>query len=82
MVEVSFFGRLQDVAGGASRQINLDGARTVDDLVAALTKDDARLEAELRAPTTRYVVDNEIVAGTALISDAREVGFIPPVGGG
>lgn len=82
MASLVFFGRLQDVAGGASRQMDLTPYTTVDDLIASLAQEDARLGEALRAPTTRCIVNNEIVPRDTRITGVSEVAFIPPVGGG
>ena len=82
MGTVAFYGRLQDVAGGASRQMDLASLRTVEELVAVLASDNAELGVALNEPTIRCIVDDEIVPRRTEIAGAREVAFIPPVGGG
>ena len=82
MAAVLFFGRLQDVAGGRAKQMNLDGLVNIEDLIAALAKDSPRLGEALNETTVRCILNDAIVPRSALLVGAREVAFIPPVGGG
>ena len=83
MVRLTFFGRLTDLTDSAPREIDLPpGVGDVAALRAWLSDKDAHLADALAAPGVRAVVDDAIVADTHRISQAREIGFIPPVSGG
>lgn len=83
MARLLFFGKLGDLAGGRVRDGALpEGVTTVAQLISALGKDDPTLGEALLAPSTRFVVNEHIVAGDAVVGDGDEIAFLPPVSGG
>jgi molybdopterin synthase sulfur carrier subunit len=74
-----FLGRLEDVAGGAQREVPL--AATLD---AVLSQLEPALADALRAERIRVAVNGALVADRAAVSlaDGDEVAFLPPVSGG
>ncbi len=84
MTEILFFGRLRDVAGGASRRGDLPGwVRTVADVCAWLSTDDPCLGAAIAAPDIRVAVDWRFcLSQSESVCGAREIAFLPPLSGG
>ncbi|MAP95373.1 MAG: molybdopterin synthase sulfur carrier subunit [Ponticaulis sp.] len=82
MLELLYFGKLGDVTGKTSEQIELPPS--VPDLNSLRQWIDERFEADgiFLEPTVRIAVDNEIKSNDFKISNAREIAFLPPVGGG
>lgn len=82
MATLLYFGRLSDVTGKASEDLQLpDGVGTAGELRIWL---DQRFEAEgsLLEPTVRVAVNSEISFDTDPIRNEDEIAFMPPVGGG
>ena len=82
MATLLYFGRLSDVTGKTSEDLQLpDGVGTAGELRIWL---DQRFEAEgsLLEPTVRVAVNNEISFDTDPIRNEDEIAFMPPVGGG
>ncbi|MET0251817.1 MAG: MoaD/ThiS family protein [Novosphingobium sp.] len=72
-----FLGRLQDVAGGAERQVAT--ATSLRSLIAAL---EPALAEAVTSPRIRVAVNGTVVAGDAPLAESDEVAFLPPVSGG
>lgn len=72
------FGRLADVAGWRSREV--EGA-SIADVRAALAAD-ALLAEALAGKGVQVAVDKAIVRGEAALTAASEVAFMPPMSGG
>ena len=82
MATLLYFGRLSDVTGKASEDLQLpNGVGTAGELRIWL---DQRFEAEgsLLEPTVRVAVNSEISFDTDPIRNEDEIAFMPPVGGG
>ena len=82
MATLLYFGRLSDVTGTASEDLQLpDGVSTAGELRIWL---DQRFEAEggLLEPTVRVAVNSEISFDSDPIRNEDEIAFMPPVGGG
>ena len=82
MATLLYFGRLTDITGKSSETLTLP-----DDIIttAALrTWLDAthKTNGTLLEKTVRIAINNELVTEPAAISDADEIAFMPPVGGG
>lgn len=83
MARLLFFGKLGDLAGERMRERALpDGVATVDQLIAAITAEDAALGEALAAPSVRFIVNEKIADAGGAISDGDEIAFLPPVSGG
>ncbi|HEY9219592.1 MAG TPA: MoaD/ThiS family protein [Phenylobacterium sp.] len=78
MARVLLFGRLGDIAGWRSREMEAD---TIADLRTLLSEDDLLAEA-LAAPGVQVALDQTIVRGDAALSRGSEVAFLPPMSGG
>lgn len=75
-----FLGRLQDLAGGAERRVELGAATSLAALVASL---EPALAAELAGPRVRVAVNGAVADDPArLLADGDEIAFLPPVSGG
>lgn len=82
MAKLLYFGRLGDLAGTLEETLDLPSeVATAGDLRSWL---DLRFDADgaLLEPTVRIAVNNEISFDTTELSDADEIAFLPPVGGG
>ena len=79
MATLLFFGRLGDRFH--TQEYDVSATDTVNDLRETL---DRTLGAEgtLLAATVQVAVDGELVEGTSPVSYAKEIAFLPPVGGG
>lgn len=82
MARILYFGRLSDLTGAAEETLSLpDAVSTAGELRQFL---DLRFEANgaLLEPTVRIAVNNELCFDTMAITEADEIAFMPPVGGG
>ena len=82
MATLLYFGRLSDVTGKPSEELQLpDEVSTAGELRLWL---DQRFEANgtLLEPTVRIAVNIEISFDADPIRDGDEIAFMPPVGGG
>ena len=78
MARLVFLGRLEDIAGGAEREVP-GGA--LADVLAAL---DAELASALNGGRIRLALNGTLVADRAavVLHDGDELAFLPPVSGG
>ncbi len=79
MARVLLFGRLSDIAGWRSRDIDSASLVALRDL---LSGEDAGLAEALAAPGVQIALDQAIVRGDAMLSARSEVAFLPPMSGG
>ena len=79
MARVLLFGRLSDVAGWRSRDIDSPSLEALRDLLAG--EDEALAEAHA-APGVQIALDQAIMRGDAALSARSEVAFLPPMSGG
>ncbi|KRB51181.1 MAG: MoaD/ThiS family protein [Pseudomonadota bacterium] len=79
MARVLLFGRLSDIAGWRSRDIDSASLGALRDL---LSGEDAGLGEALAAPGVQIALDQAIVRGDAVLSARSEVAFLPPMSGG
>ncbi|MEO0449901.1 MAG: molybdopterin converting factor subunit 1 [Pseudomonadota bacterium] len=82
MTKILYFGRLSDVTGTAEERLDLpDHVETAGALRSWL---DLRFEAKgaLLEPSVRIAVDSEIIFDDEPLTQANEIAFMPPVGGG
>ena len=79
MAKVLLFGRLSDVAGWRSRELE---ANSIAALTALLSGEDADLAEALARPGVQVALDQEIVRGDAALTAGSEVAFLPPMSGG
>ena len=78
MARVLLFGRLSDIAGWRSRDIE---ATSVSALRVLLAEDEALAEA-LAMPGIQVALDQAIIRGDAILTPDSEVAFLPPMSGG
>lgn len=78
MARVLLFGRLSDIAGWRSREVE---AGSIAALRALLSEDEGLAQA-LAAPGVQVALDQAIVRGDAALSRGSEVAFLPPMSGG
>lgn len=78
MARLVFLGRLEDVAGGAERQV---ACGSLADVLGALEPD---LAAALAAERIRLALNGTLVADRAgvVLGEGDELAFLPPVSGG
>jgi molybdopterin synthase sulfur carrier subunit len=79
VARVLLFGRLSDIAGWRSRDIDSASIDTLRDL---LSGEDAALADALAAPGVQIALDQAIIRGDATLSARSEVAFLPPMSGG
>ena len=79
MAKVLLFGRLSDVAGWRSRELE---AGSIAALTALLSGEDADLAEALARPGVQVALDQEIVRGDAVLTSGSEVAYLPPMSGG
>lgn len=82
MRKILYFGRLADLTGCQEEMLDIP---IEVETVSALRKWlDARFNATgaLLDPTVRIALDQEIIFDTTPIQAAKEIAFMPPVGGG
>lgn len=81
--QVLFFGRLRDVAGTSSRQIDLaDGEASVEALIRLVSEGNQALRDALQHPAVKIAVDQRMIGRGASVAGAREIAFMPPFSGG
>ncbi|WP_299307954.1 MoaD/ThiS family protein [uncultured Croceicoccus sp.] len=80
MLTLLFLGRLEDVAGGPERHVDVAAPVTLSQICAQF---DADLAAQISDPTTKIALNGVIVAGDDWrAGDGDELAFLPPVSGG
>lgn len=82
MAQLIFFGRLADIVDRPSQMIDLPG--DIQDTQALRVWLDTRQSTggALLEKTVRIAINSEIVVDPAPVSNADEIAFMPPVGGG
>jgi len=83
MARLLFFGKLADLAGGRSREIELSqDVGSVADLIKALCVIDAVLGEAVSHASVKFAVNEKIAPAATVISNTDEIAFLPPVSGG
>ena len=82
MQKILYFGRLSDVTGTSEEMLNIPPE--IETAGALREWLDLRFDASgaLLDPTVRIAINSEITFDTAPGSNAAEIAFMPPVGGG
>ncbi len=82
MARLLYFGRLADVTGTPHQTIDLPAC--IADTAALRQWADVEhgSSGALLEDTVRLAINNEIAAEPAPVSNADEIAFMPPVGGG
>lgn len=82
MTRVLFFGRLSELIGFDEREFDLpDDVKDTQSLREWLDGE-FQTDGELLQPTNRIAINAQITQGNAALSNADEIAFLPPVGGG
>lgn len=79
-VRVLLFAQFRELLGGRVQELAVPMGTTSAELLAQVAAGHPRLEALQRV--TRFIVNNEFVAGDHLLSAGDEIAFVPPVAGG
>ena len=79
-VEVQFFSRLRDVAGGRERVVDLPDGATVADLLARLYADHPKMQGW--DGTLLVAIGLEFAGRAQELHEGDEVSIMPPVQGG
>ncbi|MDP9412602.1 MAG: MoaD/ThiS family protein [Pseudomonadota bacterium] len=83
MATILYFGRLADVAGGSEAKVELPPHVTdTGALRDWLGRDDPALGLELRHPSVRIAVNQEVAVGDIAIGSGDEIAFLAPMSGG
>lgn len=82
MARLRYFGRLMDLLGASSETLALPADVTDTCALRRWLDTDRQLGGALLERSVRMVVNDEIVNDPWAISDADEIAFLPPVGGG
>jgi molybdopterin synthase sulfur carrier subunit len=83
-VQLLFMGRLQPLAGAATRELALSGSTRLSQLVAQLAAADNDLGTALGEPSIRVAINAVIVPRNEdpAVLPGDEVAFMPPFSGG
>ena len=82
MTNLLYFGRLADVTGKTSDTVQLpDTVSSVAELRAWLDQTH-ETETVFQSPEIKIAINNEFVDDYSPLDGAKEIAFMPPVGGG
>jgi molybdopterin synthase sulfur carrier subunit len=83
-MKLVYFASVREAIGLSSEEYDVpQDARTVGDLVARISARSQEHARALEDPTRlRFALDQEMVAGDALLGAAQELAIFPPVTGG
>ena len=82
IVTIKFFASLRDVTGFEEMKHEFEGsnlAELIDSLEQALT---GEAYEEITAKNVKVALNQELIDGSAVVSDGDEIAFLPPVTGG
>lgn len=81
MLRLVFLGRLEDVAGVSTLEMDLPAPTPLAGVIAGLPE---ALRAALEGPRTRLALNGVVLAAgeAVLLRDGDELAFLPPVSGG
>lgn len=82
MTSVLLFGKLQDVSGLHSSELEIPTTLQNVKGLREFIDNSLQLDGALLSDTIRVAIDGEIAFDTAPFFEATEVAFMPPVGGG
>ncbi|MGB0412643.1 MAG: molybdopterin converting factor subunit 1 [Pikeienuella sp.] len=83
MINVLYFAWMRERIDLSSEQVDINGMKTVADLITHLRGKGERYEAAFAdMKSVRIAVDQKIADHAAPLSGAREVAFFPPMTGG
>lgn len=82
MVRLLYFGRLTDVTTLAEEELDLPGGISTGGGLRTWLDQRFSAEGVFMDPSVRIAVNATICTDEADLSGAREIAFLPPVGGG
>ncbi len=82
MLKILYFGRLSDLAGRQEEYLDLPKDINTISVLKPYLSTLHDLGDALDDPSIKTMINQSLVFGDASIIDAREIGFLPPVGGG
>ncbi len=83
MARILYFGRLADIAGVASVDIDIDiDNNTLDAVISLIAADNGALGHALLEPSIKTAVNTHIVPRSTTVSNHDEIAFLPPLSGG
>lgn len=82
MMKILYFGRLSDRVGKVEERLEIPKNITTIDLLKPYLTDLHDLGDALTDPSIKTMIDKSLAHGNASIVGAKEIGFLPPVGGG
>jgi len=82
MAKLLYFGRLTDITGTDAETLALPDEITTTAALRTWLDTAHNTNGTLLEKTVRIAINNELIAEPAIISDADEIAFMPPVGGG
>lgn len=82
MATLTFFGKLSDLTGQMMETVSLPSDVTSTDTLCAWLEETRGLKGVLTDPSIRIALNDEILHAPAPLTDADDVAFLPPVGGG
>ncbi|MEO1311132.1 MAG: MoaD/ThiS family protein [Pseudomonadota bacterium] len=81
MARLLYYGPLSDMAENGDVALP-DAVRDTGALVDWLAAEDAALGEALRSRRVRIIVNDVVATGAHPVTDADEIGFLPPFSGG
>lgn len=82
MVDILFFGKLRDIAGGGERRIALSEPARIETIIAIIAETDDLLGSMLADPGIKCALNGVLADRQAIVPDNAELAFLPPVSGG
>ena len=82
MATLLFFGKLQDVIGKPSETVDIPATINTTLQLREYLNEHYQLSETLSEQSVRIAINSEIVTDPAPVSNADEIAFLPPVGGG
>ncbi|MEZ5710476.1 MAG: MoaD/ThiS family protein [Blastomonas sp.] len=82
MVDILFFGKLRDIAGGGERRIALSEPARIETIIAIIAETDDLLGSMLADPSIKCALNGVLADRQAIVPDNAELAFLPPVSGG
>ena len=81
-MQLTYFGKLSDIAGTMTEKVTLP--ETVQDTGSLVRwlEDERGWSGVLSEPSIRIALNDEIISEAKPVSDADDIAFLPPVGGG
>ena len=82
MAQILYFGKLKDVVGKSSEQLELPPAIDTTIALRGFLEQEYAVSPSIFDGSVRIAVNGEIVSEPFALKDTDEIAFLPPVGGG